>query len=107
MADLITGKLEVNRHSTEGEQYQYLFSVEEVNKLVDNGVPFRDAYRKIAQDIKTGNYHPEKMVRHSHEGSIGNLCNDKIALRMKRILQEFNFRKTDIAIKALLQYGKK
>ncbi len=107
MADLITGKLEVNRHSTEGELYQYLFSVEEVNKLVDSGVPFRDAYRKIAQDIKTGNYHPERMVRHSHEGSIGNLCNDKIALRMKRILQEFNFRKTDIAIKALLQYGKK
>jgi argininosuccinate lyase len=107
MTDLITGKLKLKRHITEGEQYQYLFSVEEVNKMVAKGVPFRDAYRKIAENIKTGKYHPEKKVRHSHEGSIGNLCNDKIALRMNKIMQEFNFRKTDKAIKALLQYGKK
>jgi argininosuccinate lyase len=107
LTDLIVGKLEVNKNIIEGEQYQYLFSVEEVNKLVDKGVPFRDAYRKIAEDIKSGNYHPEKKVMHSHEGSIGNLCNDKIASRMNKIIKEFKFQKIDKAINALLHYGKK
>ena len=106
ITELMTGKMEISRNITEGEQYQYLFSVEEVNKLVGKGIPFRDAYRKIAEDIKNGNYHPEKKVNHTHEGSIGNLCNDKIALRMKKIMQDFNFPKVDKAIDTLLHHGK-
>ena len=106
ITELMTGKMEISRNITEGEQYQYLFSVEEVNKLVEKGIPFRDAYRKIAEDIKNGNYHPEKKVNHTHEGSIGNLCNDKIALRMKKIMQDFNFPKVDKAIDTLLHHGK-
>jgi argininosuccinate lyase len=107
ITELMTGKMEISRNITEGEQYQYLFSVEEVNKLVGKGIPFRDAYRKIAEDIKNGNYHPEKKVNHTHEGSIGNLCNDKIASRMKKIMQDFNFPKVDKAIDTLLHHGKK
>jgi argininosuccinate lyase len=106
ITELMTGKMEISRNITEGEQYQYLFSVEEVNKLVGKGIPFRDAYRKIAEDIKNGNYHPEKKVNHTHEGSIGNLCNDKIASRMKKIMQDFNFPKVDKAIDTLLHHGK-
>ncbi len=107
MARLMTGKLEVIRDVTEGEQYRFLFSVEEVNKLVGKGIPFRDAYRKVAEDIQTGDYHPEKKVSHTHAGSIGNLCNDKIASRMESILQDFNFGKADRAIHNLLNHGKK
>jgi argininosuccinate lyase len=106
ITELMTGKMEISRNITEGEQYQYLFSVEEVNKLVGKGIPFRDAYRKIAEDIKNGNYHPEKKVNHTHEGSIGNLCNDKIASRMKKIMLDFNFPKVDKAIDTLLHHGK-
>jgi len=107
MADMITARLEVNKNILDDEQYKYLFSVEEVNKLVAEGIPFRDAYRKIAETICDGSYNPVMKAMHSHEGSIGNLCNDKIARRMKQVMDGFNFHKVDEALNALLKHGKK
>ena len=106
MSCLLTDRMEVNPNIIEGEHYKYLFSVEEVNKLVGKGIPFRDAYRQIAEEIKAGSFHPETRVNHTHEGSIGNLCNEKIAGKMNAILKEFHFEKIDKAINALLGNGK-
>jgi argininosuccinate lyase len=107
MADMVMKELEVNKNILDDDRYKYLFSVEEVNKLVAEGIPFRDAYKKIAEAIQNGSYNPAMKVAHTHEGSMGNLCNDKIALRMERIMKEFNFQKTDKAVRALLKNGKK
>jgi argininosuccinate lyase len=106
MTILLIDRIEVNPNIIEGEPYKYLFSVEEVNKLVEKGIPFRDAYRKIAEEIMTGSFHAETRVNHTHEGSIGNLCNDKIAKKMNNILVEFNFEKVVKAINGLLANGK-
>jgi argininosuccinate lyase len=107
MADMVMKELEVNKNLLEDDRYKYLFSVEEVNKLVSEGIPFRDAYKKIAEAIKDGSYSPVMKTSHTHEGSMGNLCNDKIALRMEKVMNEFNFQKIDEAMNALLQNGKK
>ena len=107
MAHLVLNELEINTNILDDERYKYLFSVEEVNKLVAKGIPFRDAYRKIAESIKDGSFNPLMKAEHTHEGSIGNLCNDKIALRMKKLIKEFNFQKIDKAVNALLKNGKK
>ncbi len=84
------------------ERYKYIFSVEEVNKAVLNGVPFRDAYKQIAQDIASGNYNPSTTVTHTHEGSIGNLCNDKIKEKINQVVETFNFEKPAKAFENLL-----
>jgi argininosuccinate lyase len=107
MADMMMHELEVNKNILDDDRYKYIFSVEEVNKLVSEGIPFRDAYKKIAEAIQNGSYNPSKIVVHTHEGSMGNLCNDKIALRMERLVEEFNFQKIDKAVNALLKNGKK
>jgi len=83
-------------------RYAYLFSVEEVNKQVMNGIPFRDAYKMVARQIAEGTYNGVTSITHSHEGSIGNLCNDKIAVKMKNILERFQFERKDKAIEKLL-----
>ncbi|MHB1922792.1 MAG: argininosuccinate lyase, partial [Chitinophagaceae bacterium] len=85
------------------KKYQYLFSVEEVNKLVLSGMPFRDAYKKVGMDIEKGEFHPSGEVHHSHEGSIGNLCNDQIKLEMEKIYLEFGFERAEAAIQSLLE----
>lgn len=85
------------------ELYKYVFSVEEVNKLVMNGIPFREAYQAVARQIKEGEYNPDHVVKHDHEGSIGNLSNDKIELKMDAVLRKFNFGKIDSAYKQLLE----
>jgi argininosuccinate lyase len=74
------------------EKYKYLFSVEAVNKLVSAGMSFRDAYRKVGEDIEQGrfSYDQHTALQHTHEGSIGNLCNDQIARQMKNISDAFN-----------------
>ena len=82
--------------------YDYLFSVEEVNKLVLNGMPFRDAYKTVGKQIEDGVFNPEKKVDHTHEGSIGNLCLDKIAGYKQNIVESFEFEKVELAIKRLL-----
>jgi argininosuccinate lyase len=85
------------------EQYRYVFSVEEVNKLVLKNIPFREAYRQVAQQIADGSYHPDQKVTHTHEGSLGNLANDKIIMKMELIMTEVNFERKDMAYRKLLE----
>ena len=91
----------VNKNIIDDPKYDYLFSVEEVNKLVQAGTPFRDAYKKVSEMIQDGSFKPEKKVTHTHEGSMGNLCLSEIAGRKNRILSEFNFSKAEEAISKL------
>ncbi|MFH5833258.1 argininosuccinate lyase [Halalkalibaculum sp. DA384] len=78
MAEFMLQHIEVNKHILDDERYKYLFSVEVVNQQVGRGVPFREAYRAVAEQIGKGTFNPEKQVEHTHEGSIGNLCNEEI-----------------------------
>ena len=78
-------------------------SVEEVNRLASEGMPFRDAYKKVGLDIEAGNFRPNKDIHHTHEGSIGNLCNDRIAMLMKSVLDGFGFERVKDAEKNLLK----
>jgi argininosuccinate lyase len=73
----------------EDERYNYLFTVEDVNRLTLSGVPFREAYREVGMAVQRGEYTPTREVNHTHEGSIGNLCNDKIAEKMNKVLEKF------------------
>ena len=84
------------------ERYRYIFSVEEVNKLVLQGLPFREAYKQVALQIREGSFRPDKTVSHTHEGSMGNLCNDKIAQKMKAILKLFGFENKENAVRKLV-----
>ena len=83
-------------------KYKLAFSVEKVNDLVSEGVPFRDAYRQVAASIADGSFDYSGNLNHTHEGSIGNLCNDRVAARMDRILSSFGFDSVAAAINALL-----
>lgn len=91
MAGLMLANIEIKNDLLKDEKYKYLFSVEEVNKLVLQGIPFRDAYKKIGQDIEAGNFQYSTSISHSHEGSIGNLQNDQIRRLMDEQLPLFNF----------------
>ncbi len=101
-ADLIE-KLIIKKDILDDEKYKYLFSVEEVNKEVLKGVPFREAYMKIKKRIQENKYVGGKTIKHTHEGSIGNLCNHKIREKMNKILSDFQFEKTERAINKLLK----
>ncbi|MCI5743263.1 argininosuccinate lyase [Phocaeicola faecicola] len=103
MATYIMDKLKVNEHILEDDKYLYIFSVEEVNRLALQGMPFRDAYKKVGLDIEAGNFTHNKQVHHTHAGSIGNLCNDRIVELMNQLLGGFNFEKVEEAEKALLK----
>ena len=94
--------LTVNQHILDDDKYKLIFSVEEVNRLTLSGVPFRDAYKKVGLDIEAGKFDHDKEVHHSHEGSIGNLCNDRIQLLMQQIIDGFNFYKIENAEQNLL-----
>ena len=83
--------------------YDPIFSVEEVNRLAANGMPFRDAYKKVGLDIEAGTFHADKQIHHTHEGSIGNLCNDKIEALMNQILGDFHFERTESAVRRLVE----
>lgn len=85
------------------QRYQYIFSVEEVNRKVLEGVPFREAYKLVAAEIQKGTYKPNTHIAHSHEGSIGNLCNEEIALKMQEIILGFNFDRKETAYRKLLR----
>jgi argininosuccinate lyase len=98
-----TEKLQVNKNILDDEKYDYIFSVEAVNDLVINGVPFREAYRQVAEQIEQGTFMPKKEIHHVHQGSIGNLCLEQIAAKKKTILRKFNFGKIESAISALLK----
>ncbi len=82
--------------------YKYAFSVEEVNKKVLEGVPFRDAYHQVGLDIEQGNFNPTGSINHTHEGSIGNLCNLEIKQKMDSILKQFPFERVKNAIQNLI-----
>lgn len=103
MAVLMLSNITVNKNLLEEEKYKYLFSVEEVNKLVLQGMPFRDAYKKIGMDIEQNNFQYAPSVQHTHEGSAGNLCNDKIVSSMEQVLNRFSFPKIKQALDQLLQ----
>jgi len=85
------------------ELYNYIYSVEDVNRQVLNGTPFRDAYRNIGISINEGTYNPTREVRHTHEGSIGNLCLDEIKNKHNQIVQQFKFERSSVAIKELMK----
>lgn len=85
----------VKEHIVEDEKYKYIFSVEAVNQEVLNGMSFRDAYKKIGLEIEQGQFVPVKMVKHTHEGSIGNLCNAEIQQKCQKVLQGFEFEKAE------------
>ena len=102
MCAYIINKIEVKQNILDNPMYDAIFSVEEVNKLASEGMPFRDAYKKVGLEIEAGDFKPNKNIHHTHEGSIGNLCNDKIVELMNGILEGFHFEKVDKAVKKLL-----
>jgi len=95
-------QVEVNTHILDDDKYMSIFSVEEVNRRVTEGLPFRDAYKQVGLEIEAGNFNPIKTVQHTHEGSIGNLCNDRISLHRKEIIHGFHFEQMEEAEKRLL-----
>ena len=91
MTAYIINRIEVNDHILDDPRYDPMFSVEEVNRLAAEGMPFRDAYKKVGLDIEAGKFTPCKDIHHTHEGSIGNLMNDQIAALMQQTLDGFGF----------------
>ena len=103
MAAYIINKMEVNKNILDNPIYDPMFSVEEVNKLASAGMPFRDAYKKVGLEIEAGTFKADRNIHHTHEGSIGNLCNDKIQSIMEDTLKGFNFERMTDAEKELLK----
>jgi argininosuccinate lyase len=102
MATLMIENMKVTPQILEDPKYQFLFSVEEVNKLVNAGMPFRDAYKKVGQAIEEGSYTYSTQVSHTHEGSIGNLCTAQIASQMKWVMDKMELSKIENTIHQLL-----
>lgn len=103
MTTYIIEKMKVNEHLLDDTRYDLMFSVEEVNRLAAEGMPFRDAYKKVGLDIEAGKFHPVKEIHHTHAGSIGNLCNQEVAERMLQTWQRFGFDRVAKAEQKLLQ----
>src|SRR5471030_284184 len=102
MAAFMLQHIEVKADILNDPKYAYLFSVDEVNKLVLQGVPFRDAYKQVGLAIEKGDFNPDKQVKHTHEGSIGSLGNEQITAAMDKLLGSFNFDKVAKAIEELV-----
>ena len=102
MTAYIINRIEVNEHILDNPMYDPMFSVEEVNRLASAGMPFRDAYKKVGLDIEAGRFTPDKHLYHTHEGSIGNLCNDRIQALMQDTLEQFGFDRVEQAEQRLL-----
>ena len=103
MTTYIIERIKVNEHILDDKRYDAMFSVEEVNRLAAEGMPFRDAYKKVGLDIEAGCFTPNKDIHHTHEGSIGNLCNDEIKKIMDNTWERFGFDRVDTAINKLLR----
>ena len=103
IAGLMLNNIEIKKDILVDEKYKYLFSVEAVNKLVNTGIPFRDAYKKVGMDIEAGNFKYDTAVHHTHEGSIGNLCTEEIKKQMQKVFGLFPFSTAATAIKNLLK----
>lgn len=102
LTSLMLSNISIKENILEDEKYKYLFSVEEVNKLVLSGIPFRDAYKKVGIEIEQGKFTYSTHVNHTHEGSIGNLCNEKISEAFGKTLASFEFSKVETALSKLL-----
>lgn len=102
MVNAMISQIKVNEHLIDDPRYDLMFSVEEVNRLVQSGVPFRDAYKQVGLNIEAGKFTPDKHIHHTHEGSIGNLCNDRIEALYKRTLDSFDFETYHKAFNKLL-----
>ena len=102
MVDLMISQIAVNEHILDDKRYDYMFSVEEVNRRVQTGTPFRDAYKQVGLEIEAGKFSPDKHIHHTHEGSIGNLCNDLITELMRKTIDSFDFARTEAAEARLL-----
>jgi argininosuccinate lyase len=102
MTARMMNEIKVNEHVLDDEKYAPIFSVEEVNRLVSEGIPFRDAYKQVGLDVEAGRFVPDKNIRHTHEGSIGNLCNDEIMALEQQIIDGFDFNKVNEAERRLL-----
>ncbi len=103
MTAMMMARIEVNFEILNDPKYDYIFSVEEVNRLVLSGVPFRDAYKQVGLAIENGEFTPDKNIQHTHEGSIGNLCNDEIVAYKENIEKEFGFEAVRDAIRKLVE----
>ena len=102
MVNAMLSEVKVNTSLADDDRYKYMFSVEEVNRLTHDGMPFRDAYKKVGLDIEAGKFEPVREAHHTHEGSIGNLCNDKITALFDRTLSDFHFESYHSSIESLL-----
>ena len=102
MTAYIINKIEVNEHILDNPMYDPIFSVEEVNRLAASGMPFRDAYKKVGLDIEAGQFKADHQIHHTHEGSIGNLCNDQIQTLMQQTFDGFHFERMLQAERKLL-----
>jgi len=102
MAAFMLQHIEVKADILSDPKYAYLFSVDEVNKLVLEGMPFRDAYKQVGAQIEQGNFNPDKKTNHTHEGSIGNLNNAEIAGAMDKLLESFDFEKVKKSVESLI-----
>jgi argininosuccinate lyase len=102
MVAQMMNEVKINEHILDDGKYSLLFSVEEVNRLVLEGVPFRDAYKQVGLAIESGQFKTDRQVAHTHEGSIGNLCNEQITLLHQQVIQEFAFEKVNVAEQKLL-----
>ena len=103
MATFMLQNITVKTDILNDPKYAYLFSVEEVNRLVLSGIPFRDAYKQVGAAIEQGKFSPDKQVNHTHEGSIGNLGNDQITAAFNKLVKSFDFEKVKAAIQNLVQ----
>ena len=103
MTTMMMAQVEVNTQILTDSRYDYLFSVEEVNRLALQGVPLRDAYKQVGLEIEQGNFKPNKTVNHTHQGSIGNLYNEEICTYKNAVVSEFSFEKVHKAEKKLLE----
>jgi argininosuccinate lyase len=104
IGSLALDKLTVKENILEDSKYDFLFSVEEVNELVLQGIPFREAYKIVGEKIESGNFQPKKEVKHSHEGSVGNLQIDKIAQFKNNKVEDFRFAELGKTLDKLLEY---
>lgn len=102
MSLLMLENMNVKENILADKRYMHLFSVEEINRKVIQGVPFRDAYKMVGKEIQNGTFDPIQELHHTHEGSIGNLNNAEIKKKMDLVMSGFNFQKTDEAIQKLL-----
>ena len=90
MCDMMLQHIRINRDILSDSKYDYLFTVEDVNRLALSGIPFREAYRQVGMQVQAHTYNPTREVHHTHEGSIGNLCNDRIREKLQQVMSEFD-----------------